>query len=627
LEAAWVEHLVTVPPEGGKIARLSFEEQVFVAADADPLVGSNVDQEFWDRLDDMAAIYYQLRRYVDWVKRTLTPTTGATVELYAFSEVDTVEPFDFIPPNECFYRYSTTEIVFGTEFSRYELRDGRYDGAFGDEAPENGEWHEFNHHLWGQFVLRELENCTGNGHLGYFNPNTCPSMKEGIATFFAAAASQDLDGATDSFYDGISDLEWHTKAWDLRTGLHGGLRYSAEDLAVAALLWDLLDSVADTEQTSVIAQDGSHRPVTYTDLESRSIADLWNHLVATRPLTVADLRASFGAPDLTINLDGDVDGTLDIAPIDQVFLMHGFFPIDHDQTSTHRSYHYDVNYAQRENATAARNAAVGLSSHRFYTADRVVTDVFIPRSKTPTEPRAAFDLDVVDASGTPISGAEVDLVIEGPDGIPTTSMRRLGGGEGSAVSIELPSYFSSLLADDEPLPACDPTIDLSYTLRMQARVNGFVSEDSPSFDNCTYQRAIEAPGQGAALAFTPPVTTFQIVASTAVTPTTAGNPWTVRLACTDSTEAGFASGCARIEYRLNGGALETWERSLVLEDAGPHLLAFRSVDAAGNEEAIQVIPLPEPGIMEALLGIVPVMFGLLGRAGGARNANRSRAGG
>lgn len=593
-EAVFTEHKVTMPANRGLIKTLHF-------AASDGLEASNVESEHRDRLDDMANIYYRVRQYVDWVKLNLVPDTGTSVEFYTFALYDQ-DTDKAVAPDAAYYNYQTATIILGTAFSRYEARDGIPDAGSADEAPENGEWHEFTHHLAHTFILPY--SCPGTNHGGALNPDTCDSLYEGLAEFLPAVAAQQIDDVSDSNYDGMVDLESNIQAFNTRI-VKGRLVYD-EDLAVASLLWDLLDRDVDTHPSQVIASTGLHIPYEYTDEISSSLATLWGQLTTSRPRTVADLRQMFGTPALTVNLDAAAP--TDIAPVDMVFLMHGFFPIDGDQTisDTHKTHHYDVAAAQRSNPSLPPNAWVGRSDRILFSATGPPTPA-TSRFNKPSNPDARVGLEIRDSSGTAISGAEVTLVARttqfaGTAGTEQTSTvtQRIENGDGAPLHYEPPIYFSYLLPTDAALPPCDPVNDTRVTVTVSATINGYTSTDQPSFDNCSFWQAVVtgAPGTFAVsftLTFpedsTLPVTSMYKVASESVVLNSTLGYWAFELSCADPVEGGFATGCKVTEYRVDGGELTTYENTVVLKSPGLHVIEYRSADAAGNEEAFTSITL------------------------------------
>jgi hypothetical protein len=92
----------------------------------------------------------------------------------------------------------------------------------------------------------------------------------------------------------------------------------------------------------------------------------------------------------------------------------------------------------------------------------------------------------------------------------------------------------------------------------------------------------------------PPVTTTYALA-TESTPyydvTGTGPPWTVALSCDDPVSGGFASGCSRIEYTVDGGATETYRDEFTVTGPSPHSIEFNSVDAAANRETVRILTL------------------------------------
>jgi hypothetical protein len=592
---AWIEISVHVPSGSPVVKTMHFD-------DSAPLHDSNVAPVYRDRLDDMANIYFRLRQYVDWVHDHLTLDTGEPVVVQTFVDFG-VQPGDplYFAPDDAEYRWDRHIMLIGPLESDYENRDGLPDDEHKDDAPENVEWHEFTHHLYDTFV--DSSPCLDNNndlepnHGGYDNYDTCDSTSEGFAVFLPALADQAIDGAVGAEYAQKFDLESaFFKAWSLELDAEGNRIYR-EDLAVGSLFWDLVDANEDSLDTWVIGEDRQLHHTLYTDTVSTPLADLWQTLISSRPRTISSLRAAFGPSPFTEDLDG---GGPDVAPLDEVFLMHGFFPVANQQSSLdycpdppdcEDAFHFDV----------TDNHRVGFSDHRLYAASGAVEKAFIPRADTPIVPRANVALHVQDSSGAPLSGATIDLSIQYP-GQPTAQSvsRQLGSGDGVPVGLELPPYFDYLLPDGAPLPPCDPSHDVRITVQLTAELNGYVSPDTASFDNCTYQRAVASGSGGSALSYTmtfphdgtPPVSV--IATSTSVPPiyggATTGN-WAVILTCDDPVVSSFASGCSRLEYRIDGGPIATYYKSTLVSDLGQHTFEYRSVDGAGNAEAFRSVPL------------------------------------
>lgn len=602
----WAERSITIDPDALQ------SEYDFPFMDGDGLIkdanpGNTEDPLVWQKLDDMAAIYYQVHRYWTWARQHLTATTGGSVEIHAFTAINPLEN-EPLKANSGSYvsAGSAGAMLLGTQLSSYEARDGISNGQRPDRAPVNGEWHEFAHHLYFQFI-RPGELCLGEeNHEGYFNDSTCDSMQEGIAAFLATQLEQDPD------YVGIANLESHIKAYGLRFAgltfgpagavIDAGLE-STEDLAVAALLWDLADDDSDVMNTMGIGWDRIHFPVTYQDDVNLGLSGLWQVLVDAHPKTVFDLHAALRALPQFSDLDRDLDqnGTLDVNALDLVFLMHGFHPIDADQTVIpgHDSYHHDVVGALFDGDPVG--ADVGRTDHIELNGSGAVTKPATRRFNFDQQDESRLGVQSVDASGTPLLGAEVDLTIAGPDRTYTVH-RKLGAGDDSAIHLELPMPFELLVPFDAPVPDCDPEAPGLVDVTVQGSINGYASSDSPTFDNCTYMQAILGGTQGqpamsVTLAFpedsTAPVTTEtdftlggKLLWGPIIGDYTVEGHWSVELDCDDPVADGFASGCHRIEYGIDGEPFVPYEDEIILSEPGLYALNYRSVDAAGNESAI-----------------------------------------
>lgn len=580
-EPVWIERNVTVPVGIRSVVDVSFEESPAIA-------DANVYGSDRQRLDDLAFIYYRVRQFVDWVRTHLTLDTGPTVVFHAFAIIDALTR-DPVNTNTAYYRHPTNDIHLGINFSDYANR-----ATLLNQAPENGEWHEFTHHLFATFVHGGL--CAGHNHQGFLNEDSCDALKEGFAEFLPAFASRDIEGATDSLYGNLFDLESQFKAWGGRVGA-GGILMSEED-AVGALFWDLADASADSETTLVVGEDGLHHPVTLVDTQNWPLAALWNVMTLSHPDTVHAFRAALGIPPVTVDLDGDL--VADVAPLDEVFLMHGYFPVNvEQQLPGHTSLHYDVAAAQRESPGSLRNSGVSLSDHLVVDGTGGTLNIFIPRLNTPLSPTANLGVDVRDASGTPLAGATVELTVQAP-GVPVQTVPvSLDAGSGALVHIELPPYFETLLPVGAGLPPCDPATDVHVDVMVRTTLNGFVSSDTAAFDNCTYQQAAFSATGPAALGLTagfpedstPPATSIVMTPTGSLSGGATTGSWIVETSCADPEVGGFASGCFRTEYRLDGGPLTPFAGSIAIAGVGHHVLDLRSADGAGNEEPFQSLAL------------------------------------
>lgn len=127
--------------------------------------------------------------------------------------------------------------------------------------------------------------------------------------------------------------------------------------------------------------------------------------------------------------------------------------------------------------------------------------------------------------------------------------------------------------------------------------------------NCAYLQAADVATGPAALAFTanfpedstPPVSTADAQASVPPVGGATIGLWKVELSCNDPADSGFAAGCDRSEYRLDGGPVTPYREKVVVEGVGSHTFEYRSVDGAANEEgfrsvALDIVAAPPPSI-------------------------------
>ena len=564
------------------------------------------------RLADMAAIAFRVHQYVDWIRARLTPSAAPTVSYFTFASQDPDNGNPIEPMKGAYYNHAdlpvTPKIVMDAAYSSYSDRDGN-----GNDDGPFVEWHEFNHHLY-KTLINSRATCISpyKVHAGYPNPDTCDSLDEGFAEFLPTLASRDLLGAhlvpdgdgfdvvLNSSYSYLWDLEQPTYCWWQRGNYSNGDPMGAEEFAVAALFWDLVVRSGNTLSSGIITPSGAISDVTYTNSGPNiPISQLWAQLTSTNPATVWDIRKFFGNAPLTIDLDGD--GVPDVAPIDIPFLMHGFYPVDSDQSAgiamTDNTYFYDVGYAQRKGAFA-RDAYVGQSAHYTYNAAGTsIPPTIVPRFDVPAVPNSNIGLTVLDSLGAPLSGATANLTINYPGGTAFISRQLDSTG---LMYLELPPYFNYLLPQGAALPACNPNTDLHVTVTLSATAQGQTSTTTPSFDNCTYWHAVAAATTPAALSYTLTVPVIGNGGGDTISPTTtlALSPqpnsagWnntnvTATLSATDNTGG---SGVKQITYSASGA--QTLPNTVVpganttvsITSEGQTTLNFFSMDNAGNTE-------------------------------------------
>ena len=571
--AVWVERAIVVPPDQHKVA-IDFQ---FTDID---IANSSVDDPVQRHdLDDMAAIFFQTRRFVDWVHANLTASTGAKVTIFAFdSAIDTM-----------LYQPGQNSIVIGVDDSDFSNRNGS------GMAPVNGEWHEFAHHLEDAFIDPGL-SCPGLNHLGYPNPSSCDSLSEGFAAFLAAWANGSPD------YVHMFNLEDQTQAWDSRV-LRTHELVSAEDDAVAALLWDLVDDTVDSDPALVTSAGGSPAIAEYTDNVNLSLRDLWKVLTSAHPTTVVGLRKALDADPrysvLSIDLDGD--GTPDVTPVDELFLMHGFFPTAINlPTGLAFGPRYDYSVADAQLAgEPTRNEYVGRTDHLAVSFGGIPYPAVNPRSNLQPAAGANLSIQAHDAAGRELQGVEVTLTLHYP-GFDRPLTQVLPTGTGSLVHLELPMYFSYLLEPGQTdLPPCDPAHDRYVSVTLTASINGFAATNSHGFDNCDYVHAVFAATGPAAASYAmtfpedaaPPVTQIDTNASGNVVGQYTDGSWTVTLFCQDPVVGNFASGCLMTQYSIDGGPFVRAINPVTISAPGLHTFSYLSRDAAGNDEALMTVSL------------------------------------
>jgi hypothetical protein len=495
-------------------------------SDQDPdQIANNLPSDSTDRLDDCANIYFRLRQYVDWIKANLTPDTGPTVQVWTFVEDDGTTRYE--PANDRIIIEGThtpkPNKPDGTD-SDFENRDGILDADHPDDGPVNEEWHEFTHHLFNIFVdTAATVGCDVGGnvdHAGWLNSNTCFSLDEGFAIFLPTLAKQDIEHVSDANYVRFANLADSIKAWQQRT-----VKTNAEDFAVASLFWDLVDNNTHADPQFIFGADGQSHPYVFSDSVNYPLSQIWSLMTASHPRTIFDVHAMFGPQVPSVDLDGD--GANDVTPLDEVFIMHGFFPVDAHRQLGGDILDYDVAYSETNDSGPSifGNAAVGLSSHHLYDEVGKLTDTFKDRHNIPSIPGSAVGVTVLDAGGAPLNGATLNMTYHHPDGTVETIAQPLGQGTNIPVYMELPAYFNYPSPLSAALPACDPVNDVHASVQLNVTFGGLVSNESVTIDNCAYMHAVDSSTQKVALSytFTVPITAAEFTLTLASSGTGAGS--------------------------------------------------------------------------------------------------------
>jgi hypothetical protein len=514
-------HYGAAPEPASRTVHVTAED--FDAPGGGDIDFTGVEDQPW--LSDVAVVHWQTERFVRWLLDNLGLSVG---QLGHFSVQSYAEGGT---------RYNQTTKVAFIDDDGTDSSDSIYADRAGplDECPENCEWHEIGHHVAHQLdianTLTALPCMNRAAHGGWLNLSTCDSVQEGFPSFLATLASMDIDAQLADFgFEGYATDAYSVFGSLEDNGFRPWTMYSEtvgrEDFAVSQLLWDLADeneAVADTEIVSVrIQATGAHFGVDMGDNVALGGVPLVHIMAAAQVSTVADLYdALVASPDVPASLkaptlDLEDDGSPDVSPLDEVFLMHGFHavfdpgtPRFEFGTPVSRTDHVPSvpTLVERRHAPLTPGSAIRLTNP---TSAAVTAHVSI------AYPHTTSRFDVVVAA----NGAEL-------------------------VHVELPPYWPGVLADGAPLPACGAEGQRLITLTVTA------SGIAPwSVDSCAFIQAIPATAE--ASAFDVQVGAID-AAGQASPPTSAGSSAPARSASCPSSEHRDARGRPRRRASAAGG--------------------------------------------------------------------------
>jgi hypothetical protein len=415
------------------------------------------------QIADMANVHWQAERFVRWL--TTTGRISAQV----------LSPFTITTFGDgTYYIGGEGSIVIsgptsGNDNSTFEARDEPH-----DTAPENGEWHEVGHHLGASIGIGggQTGSCPLDGnHDGWLNPTTCDSLREGFAGWIATAASLDLDagrgeGYADAEYAQFGSLEANRYRPWTQLPVEGGLK-QYEAMTVRQLLWDLADDTPDEELELLLVTQPQPDGVLHvaSDRVTLGSVNLVHLMAESSPDSIADLYAGLVASPLvaqnlkTPDVDLDGDGTADIGPLDEVFLMHSFH---HLRSYLPAAYTVGDPFGRTDRPSSMEDGAPMVERHH---------DVALPGSAVRLRNPSTLDVQVVlEITGHGSTERRTYLV-------PAASER--------LVTVEVPPYW----ADTRPVDALPPCEEAVTALRTTLTVTS-PGISPASIDGCDYLHAI-----------------------------------------------------------------------------------------------------------------------------------------
>ena len=423
---------------------------------------------------DMANIHWQSERFVRWL------TTTARISPAAIGPF-TILTFD----DGTHYRRSTREVSISAATTATDDSDSRFrdrDNS-NDEGPENIQWHEIGHHL-SHAVGLGRGSAAGCGesenHGGWSNASTCDSLHEAFASWIATVASLDLDagrgaGYADPVYSVFNSLEENDwRPWS--SVASGGETSWVEERAVRELLWDLADDTPADQQQILIggAADGSDHIHMGSDRVALQGVNLLLLIAQIRPATVDDLLLGLvDSPLVAANLkvpdrDVDQDGVMDLSPLAEAFLMHGFHPFRDDGQAPYLW----GDPIGRTDRPASEEIGASLVERRHESR--------LPGASIRLRNPSASDMTVViELAGEDVAERRTYLV-------PATSEE--------VVYLEPPPYWDMSRLWTE-LPPCDAA-DAPRVVDITVSVDGVALT---SLDSCAYFKAMAAATDGFAL--------------------------------------------------------------------------------------------------------------------------------
>lgn len=291
------------------------------------------------RLDDLGVIYYHTHQASDLV-RPLYPKLDYSlpVDIVGFAN-----PAGLPSQAGVFWRgeFSDGGNAGIDPFISIEAANGASlitDGS----RPDNREWHEFGHHVMADTFADRMpadpapchstplptDSCN---HGGYDNVSTTDSWTEGWAEFYSMLVAREIaqEERPELYTIGGKpvNLEANRLAWDEYLTSDDTVRF--EELALAGLLWDIVDPVDARDFT--LLKDGGR----YADCVEVDFKTFWSDMFTpevflTSPVAPKDYAHIFDIKTLydvlrsrSVGQGHSREGPL--TDLDELFVAHGFF--------------------------------------------------------------------------------------------------------------------------------------------------------------------------------------------------------------------------------------------------------------------------------------------------------------
>lgn len=406
----------------------------------DLIVGSAGDLDVPDPLGTVgaAATYWHVWRQIHEVFPKMFPGRQLTGDL-------PLEVYLNGTPTS-YYCSQESRPVCPSASSIVLFRDSSLPGSHPDVV-----WHEFGHH-----VIRELYGIgfvpDGNfndsdplklrvPHGGFSNSYTGDSMNEGFASYWAALSNQILDGSAEGImtvntlsstalnptFTELS-LEQNWPAWHHRRTSDAEPPASAprEELAIAGILWDLIDTPSDPEPAPDVQWP---EPPTFTPRDSITVEPklIAEALAAEIPNTLLGLRTTLinRLPSAMTSVDGNPRKS-GLSQLDEIFVMHRAF---HDTNG-------DWKYQPGETIGKAANSVTWLGEN----ADAQPLSVAPRPWRENIRPirGSNIQLDLKDKNGVTIDAGEVKVSLEFGAGFEHLNSTRIVPVQRGLVYFEMP---------------------------------------------------------------------------------------------------------------------------------------------------------------------------------------------